>query len=120
VVSPLPRNSAAADVQFMLCSSIVLLLVYGECVNCVEHQTFVSGTHNLNYTRWSFLISTWVLNIIGIAYAHIIDADPVAMLSKAWVCGRLLAGVVGSNPTGDFLSLVSVVCWQVEVSATSC
>jgi hypothetical protein len=42
----------------------------------------------------------------------------VAMLSKAWVCGRSLAGVVGSNPAGDFLFLVSVVCWQVEVSVT--
>jgi hypothetical protein len=25
---------------------------------------------------------------------------PVAMRSKAWVCGRLLAGIVGSNPSG--------------------
>jgi hypothetical protein len=76
VVSPLPRNIAAADVQFLLCSSVVLLLVYGEYVNSVEHQIFVSGTPNLIYTRWSFLISAWVLNIIGIVYAHIIDSDP--------------------------------------------
>ena len=75
MVSPLPRNSAAADVQFLLCSSIVLLLEYGEYVNSVEYQIFVSGTHNLNYTRWSFLISTWICNIIEIAYTHIIDAD---------------------------------------------
>ena len=26
---------------------------------------------------------------------------PVAARSKAWVCGRALAGVVGSNPVGD-------------------
>ena len=25
---------------------------------------------------------------------------PVALLSQAWVCGRLLAGTVGSNPAG--------------------
>jgi hypothetical protein len=25
---------------------------------------------------------------------------PVAARSKAWVCGRALAGIVGSNPTG--------------------
>ena len=39
--------------------------------------------------------------------------------SKACVCGRSLAGIVGSNPFGgtDVLSLVSVVCCQVEVSA---
>ena len=31
--------------------------------------------------------------------------------SKAWVCGRSLAGTVGSNPTGGYgyLPLVSVV-----------
>jgi hypothetical protein len=45
---------------------------------------------------------------------------PVAARSKAWVCGRSLAGIVGSNPTGGHgcLSLVSVVCCQVEVSAS--
>jgi hypothetical protein len=36
--------------------------------------------------------------------------------SKAWVCGRSLTRIVGSNPTG---SVVSVMCCQVEVSATS-
>ena len=41
----------------------------------------------------------------------------VAARSKAWVYGRLLAGIVGSNPTGG-LSVLSVVCCQVEVSAT--
>jgi hypothetical protein len=25
---------------------------------------------------------------------------PVAVRSKAWVCGRSLAGIAGSNPTG--------------------
>jgi hypothetical protein len=46
---------------------------------------------------------------------------PVASLSTAWVCGRSLAGIAGSNPAGgvDVLSLVSVVCCHVEVSATS-
>jgi hypothetical protein len=46
---------------------------------------------------------------------------PVAVRSKAWVCGRSLARNVGSNPARGHgcLSLVSVVCCQVEVSATS-
>ena len=26
---------------------------------------------------------------------------PVAARSKAWVCGRSLTGIVGSNPAGD-------------------
>jgi hypothetical protein len=36
-----------------------------------------------------------------------------------WPCGRSLAGIVGSHPAeGMDVSLVSVVCCQVEVSAT--
>jgi hypothetical protein len=43
----------------------------------------------------------------------------VVASSKAWVCGRLLAGVAGSKPAGgiDVCLLVNVVCCQVEVSA---
>ena len=46
---------------------------------------------------------------------------PVAVRSKASVCGRSPAEIVGSNPTGGhgYLSVVSVVCCQVEISATS-
>jgi hypothetical protein len=45
----------------------------------------------------------------------------VAARSKAWVFGRSLTRIVGSNPTVGHgcLSVVSVVCCQVEVSATS-
>jgi hypothetical protein len=45
---------------------------------------------------------------------------PVAARSKAWVCGRSFAGIVGSNSAGGTvcLSVVSVVCCQVEVSAS--
>jgi hypothetical protein len=44
---------------------------------------------------------------------------PVTARSKAWVCGRSLAGIVGSNPTEKHgcLSVVSHVRCQVEVSA---
>jgi len=40
----------------------------------------------------------------------------VAGRFKAWVCGRLLSGIVGSNPTGSWISVVSVVCCRLEVS----
>jgi len=45
----------------------------------------------------------------------------VVAQSKACVCGCSLSGIVGSNlvEAVDVLSLVSVVCCQVEVSATS-
>ena len=44
---------------------------------------------------------------------------PVAARSKAKVCGRLLHGIEGSHPAGDIVYLVSVVCYQVEVSVTA-
>ena len=46
---------------------------------------------------------------------------PVAARSKAWVWGRWLAGIAGfeSRRGHGYLSVVSVVCCQVEVSATS-
>ena len=43
----------------------------------------------------------------------------MAARSKAWVCGRSLVGIVGSNPTGSVdvcLFVVSAVCCQVVVS----
>jgi hypothetical protein len=44
---------------------------------------------------------------------------PVAARSKLWVCGRSLAGISCSNPTGDMnVRLASVVCRQVEVFAS--
>jgi hypothetical protein len=45
---------------------------------------------------------------------------PVAARSKTLVFGRSPAEIVGSNPNGGHgcLSVVSVVCCQVEVSAT--
>jgi hypothetical protein len=43
----------------------------------------------------------------------------VAVRSKAWVCGRSLAGFASLNPAGDKdVSLLSVAYCQVEVSAT--
>jgi hypothetical protein len=40
--------------------------------------------------------------------------------SKAWVCVHSIVGIVGLNPSGghEFLSIVSVVSCQVEVSAS--
>jgi hypothetical protein len=43
----------------------------------------------------------------------------VAARCKAWVCGWSLAGIAVSNPAGGMgVSVVSVVCCQVEISAT--
>ena len=43
---------------------------------------------------------------------------PVAGLSMTWVCIRSLAGIAGSSPAGNKIVFASVVCSQLEVSAT--
>jgi hypothetical protein len=45
-----------------------------------------------------------------------LDLIPMEVRSEPWVCGRLLARIARSNPTGG-LDL-SVVCFHIEVSAT--
>jgi len=40
-----------------------------------------------------------VLSIV-LDYLYTMSTIPVAARSKAWVCGRSLAGIVGSNPAG--------------------
>jgi len=43
---------------------------------------------------------------------------PGAVRSRTWVCGRSLAGIVGSNTAeGMDVCLLSVLCCQVQVSA---
>ena len=61
-----------------------------------------------------------IIIIITIITIIIIRPIPVAERSKAWVFGLLLPGIVGSNPAGAWMcmSLVSVVCSQVEVCAS--
>jgi hypothetical protein len=44
-------------------------------------------------------------------------ADPRGH-AKVWVYCRSIAGIAGSNPSGLWMSLVSVVYCQIEVSAT--
>lgn len=39
----------------------------------------------------------------------------LAARSKAWDCGRLHVGIVGSNPARSWMSLLNAVCCQVEV-----
>ena len=62
----------------------------------------------------------YLLRLKNLVVYIIMAPIPVAAQSKAWVCGSSLAGIVGSNPTGGYgcLSVVSVVCCQVEVSAS--
>jgi hypothetical protein len=42
-------------------------------------------------------------------YTYIMPISEAAR-SKAWVCGRALAGIAGSNPAGEWLSLCCGCC----------
>jgi hypothetical protein len=44
-------------------------------------------------------------------------SNPAAARSKAWVCGRSLAGIVGSNPAGG-MDVCCECCVLSEVSAS--
>jgi hypothetical protein len=59
-------------------------------------------------------------SLVAILLYHAPKPIPVAARSKAWVYGCSLAAILGSNPARgmDVLSLVSIICCQVEVSAT--
>jgi hypothetical protein len=43
---------------------------------------------------------------------------PLVSRFQAWVCGCSFIGIAGSNPAGAWMSLVSVLCLQAEVSMT--
>ena len=61
-----------------------------------------------------FYKETWILNSVMTG-----SPIPVGARSNAWVCGRLRAGIVVRIPPGhECLSVVNVVCCQVEVSAS--
>ena len=57
------------------------------------------------------------LDVIHPGFLCDYSENQVAVRSKDWVFGRTLAGIAGSNSAGDMdvLSLVSVVCCQVEM-----
>jgi len=58
----------------------------------------------------------------GRRFVKLIETVPVSVAarSKAWVCDLSPADIVFSNPARglDCLAVVSVVCFQAEVSAT--
>ena len=60
-----------------------------------------------------------IIFVILLAYIFRLMPIPVAVRSKAWVYGHSLAGIAVSNPAGCMdVCLLSVVCCQMEVSAS--
>jgi hypothetical protein len=94
---------------------VTLSTYFGSCraifgVTTVERKVMNATLHTSTYTLCRF-----------IALSNTDGTIPVTAPSKAWACGRSHAEIAGSNPAGvhGSLSLVSVVCFQVEVSASS-
>jgi len=70
---------------------------------------------SLYYLRTTVMIqSYWNLQILS---CHL-EPIPDSAWSKAWVCGRLLAGMADSNPDGARMSVPCECCVLSEVCAT--
>jgi len=50
------------------------------------------------------------VDLVDYFYCFVIRPVPVAARSKAWVCGRSPAEIVGSNPTGVWMSICCEYC----------
>jgi hypothetical protein len=55
---------------------------------------------------------------VYLSRVYFIKPIPVAVRSKAWVYGRSLAGIAGSNPTGGMdvcvVCCIRTVVWNVK------
>jgi hypothetical protein len=59
-----------------------------------------------------FNIKNFVFEVLILLLLLLLLPIPVAARSKAWVCGRSLAGIVGSNPAGN---MVVCLLWVLSV-----
>ena len=110
--------------------SIVLLLEYPRNSSefrvpwCTAHlailNVLVSWFLFQIYTLQSKIFSSVGDLLIDInPYCYILFADFSGLaFSKAWIWGRSLVVIVGSNPAGVWMSVVSVVFRQVEATAS--
>jgi len=95
--------------------------------NLLQTRQSARNVKSYNIAREQWQDSHWGMNVGWGSLREIFGPNmddipiPVAARSKAYVCGRSPAEIVGSNPTGGhgYLSVVNVVYCQVEVSATS-
>jgi hypothetical protein len=60
------------------------------------------------FSNWPFVFCNENLKFFFMPTHHVYH--PNNMNSKACVCGRLVAGIVGSNPAGDMMSVSCNCC----------
>jgi len=95
-----------------------------QCTFATCHTTlwYSEDDHRMRQTQYRCCLQEFVGSKLTTLkwFSNKIRAVPVVARSKTWVCGSLLAGIVGSNPArGMDVSVVNVVCCQVAVSATT-
>ena len=86
-----------------------LSIIFFSWISWIFVGFFKSSRFFVSLCTWKYLpvrFQTSCLNRVSIWPASIItnsctSADPVAARSKAWVCVPSLAGIAGSNTTGD-------------------
>jgi len=116
--------------SFCFCGPSTINVIFSLCGPSPDHSQLSFFGHcfsipipcpfayDLNNSAILWLYSRVTKHILK--YVLLYKPIPVAARSKAYVCGRSRAEIVGSNPSGGMdVCVVSVVCCQVEVSATS-
>jgi hypothetical protein len=105
--TPPPTADSTQQTHYSLCNTQYIgLSIQTPSMTTVK-------TANRKQVPWKSIKQDW----------HQAEPVPVAVRFQAWVCSRSIAGIAGnasSNTPGGHacLSLVSVVCCQVEVSAS--
>jgi len=96
-----------------LCPPLLGNLLIYKAITTRRHYIHTTGTANIRKVSATVNIFTpqnlnkaeqvgnhLAIDVIIYYTINILQAVTVAALSKVWVCGRSLAGTVGSNPTG--------------------
>ena len=114
------RSARCVTDMFRMCLNVVQLHV---CIIApLKFQQVYSFHLSLQFLLVNILsIPSYLANLRQISTHCKLSFFHVCLeKSKAWVCGRSFAGIAGSKTRRGhlYLSLVNVVCCQVEVSAT--
>jgi len=83
------------------------------CFNDPHHSRYITLDYSASLIATCFTEGCAMLHCLYFsATMYISEPIPVAARSKACVCGRSLAGIVGSNPAGD---MEICALWVVHV-----
>ena len=100
--------------MFVKCDSLYQTeFIWSVKVCRIEITFFRSGMKSLGIAYFGLvLLSNRIAKISACAFKFSESKPPIPVAArfKAWVCSRSLGGITGSNPAGDMMSVVSVVC----------